>query len=601
MYISFLHGLITCSIYFVFIYAFIALILKVFGKYFSPITQHYVWMLSLLPLVLPFLPFKSLLSSHFFSNSMYNDFANQYFNVSNGISTTTPSMGPSHLLQDFSVSINRTPRAILIAIFFLWLFGVLVLLIPTIRSMVRLRKLRRTLVPLTQTNHVRLFETCKQECGIHHTFFLGTSKEIRSPITFGYFKSYIVLPEDTLDSFSEQELRYIYIHELQHYKNKDFIINICFIIIQILYWFHPLIWLALKEVNSTREINCDDKVLSKLDDVQIIEYGHTLLNFISSSSNLHKTAGILEISSSKKQMKRRIQYISGYSKKTPLHILKHVLSIIMISCLLFYSFPILTLASSDSYYYGFDGKNVEYVDLNEYFEGFEGSFVLYDMKEDHYTIYNEQASKTRVSPNSTYKLYSGLIALESKVISVDNSHIPWDGTYYPYDSWNFDQTLDTAIRSSVNWYFKELDQQIQFKTIQHYLKLMNYGNCNLFAPIDEYWLESSLAISPIEQVQLLTNFYTNSFSFQEENIEFLKNAIKINGYRDRSIYGKTGTGQVNDHIVNGWFIGFVETSDNVYIYATNIKGKDNASGSKAVDITYSILNSYGIYEHDFRL
>ena len=37
-----------------------------------------------------------------------------------------------------------------------------------------------------------------------------------------------------------------------------------------------------------------------------------------------------------------------------------------------------------------------------------------------------------------------------------------------------------------------------------------------------------------------------------------KQAIKLYDYGDIVIYGKTGTGRVNENDINGWFIGFIE-------------------------------------------
>ena len=39
---------------------------------------------------------------------------------------------------------------------------------------------------------------------------------------------------------------------------------------------------------------------------------------------------------------------------------------------------------------------------------------------------------------------------------------------------------------------------------------------------------------------------------------------------EKSLYGKTGTGRVNDVNINGWFVGFITSNDNDYFCATNI-------------------------------
>ena len=234
-------------------------------------------------------------------------------------------------------------------------------------------------------------------------------------------------------------------------------------------------------------------------------------------------------------------------------------------------------------------------DLNDYFVGYDGSFVLYDMKADEYRIYNKDKSTLRVSPNSTYKIYSALIGLESHVITSDHSIMKWNGMKYPYESWNSDQNLSTAMRNSVTWYFQELDQRIPQDTIQAYLEQMDYGNEDLSGG-SNYWLESSLKISPVEQVQLLSAFYTNQFGFKDKNIQTVKDSLALEVNDGSRLFGKTGTGNVNGKNINGWFIGYVETKDNTYFFATNLLNKDHSYGSKAAEITLSILRDKGIYK-----
>lgn len=52
---------------------------------------------------------------------------------------------------------------------------------------------------------------------------------------------------------------------------------------------------------------------------------------------------------------------------------------------------------------------------------------------------------------------------------------------------------------------------------------------------------------------------------------------------------------MNDKVVSGWFIGYVESNGHTFIFATNIQGEDNVGGSVAVQITLSILKDKNIY------
>ncbi|WP_025786206.1 penicillin-binding transpeptidase domain-containing protein [Sporosarcina sp. D27] len=140
-----------------------------------------------------------------------------------------------------------------------------------------------------------------------------------------------------------------------------------------------------------------------------------------------------------------------------------------------------------------------------------------------------------------------------------------------------------------------MDKKVQIKNIKTYLDKIQYGNQNLSGGIEDYWLESSLKISPIEQVQILKDFYTNQFGFDGKNIQLIKDAIKLETTDSATLYGKTGTGTVNGENVNGWFIGYVETRNHTYFFATNIESDHHASGSIAAELTNSILHDKGIY------
>ena len=113
-----------------------------------------------------------------------------------------------------------------------------------------------------------------------------------------------------------------------------------------------------------------------------------------------------------------------------------------------------------------------------------------------------EQSVTRVAPNSTYKIYDSLFALDAGIISPENSQIAWDHTDYPFEAWNADQTLSSAMASSVNWYFQSLDNQLGKTALQSYVQSIEYGNENITGELSSYWMESTLKISPVEQVEI---------------------------------------------------------------------------------------------------
>ena len=259
--------------------------------------------------------------------------------------------------------------------------------------------------------------------------------------------------------------------------------------------------------------------------------------------------------------------------------------------------PFISTYAADGSHYQWDSssENISYIDLSAYFGEYEGSFVLYDLKNDVWSIHDIDHATLRVSPNSTYKIYDALFGLEEGIITPDDSFIAWNGENYPFEAWNADQTLQSAMNASVNWYFKSVDEQLGADSVYSYIQEIGYGNENMSGNFSTYWMESSLEISPIEQIELLTKLYNNSFDFSSENINAVKDSIRLSSSDTGTLYGKTGTGRVNGQDVNGWFIGYIETADNTYFFATNISADSDATGGNATEITMSILSDMNIW------
>ena len=201
----------------------------------------------------------------------------------------------------------------------------------------------------------------------------------------------------------------------------------------------------------------------------------------------------------------------------------------MIAVFLFGAAPILSIQASDNnrYYFNETDHNITYIDLSDVFEGYNGSFVLYDATEDSWQIYNKGLATTRISPASTFKIYSALFSLENRIITPEQSLISWNGQHYMYDLWNADQTLESAMQNSVTWYFQALDRQADLSSIKNYVQEIGYGNQVVEGDESSYWINSSLKISPVEQVEMLNKLYYNQFGFSPENIKAVKDSISL--------------------------------------------------------------------------
>ena len=91
-----------------------------------------------------------------------------------------------------------------------------------------------------------------------------------------------ILPIHFISDYDESDCRFMLLHELQHCKHGDALVNGIMNLVNIVYWFNPLIWYALKEMRNDREIACDSSVLSILSEQDYEAYGNTLINFAES-------------------------------------------------------------------------------------------------------------------------------------------------------------------------------------------------------------------------------------------------------------------------------------------------------------------------------
>lgn len=242
-------------------------------------------------------------------------------------------------------------------------------------------------------------------------------------------------------------------------------------------------------------------------------------------------------------------------------------------------------------------------DLRSIFKGTTGTFVLYDLKNDRYTRYNEERARQRFSPYSTFKITNSIIGLESGVIKDENFVIAWDRQKYPPGSdwdrepfihWARDHSLRTAIKHSVVWYYKELALKVGASAMKQYVSQLHYGNQDVSGGLDKFWLNSSLRISAEEQVSFLKAFYTGKLNVSSRTTEIVKQLILLEETPSYRLSGKTGGGPL-PHGSLGWFVGYLEKDGNVYFFATNIEGPNYfAIRDKRIELTRRALRELGI-------
>lgn len=456
-------------------------------------------------------------------------------------------------MNDFAISVSgRTPSLIVMILFWIWIAGILTATLFILRSSFRLHRIKKSALPLQNSDVRNLYNKCIEEMHIKKKVPIYSTAFLTSPVITGTLCPRIYLPIRLITDYKPEQIRYILLHELQHELHKDNISNYLLVPAGILYWFNPLVRLAGRAMKNDREIACDSAVLDMLSPDSYKDYGHTLLNF-AENTFLSPVPFSNGLCGPAVQLEQRILNIAFY-KKPSLSKRFRSITLFAATALLFAgTAPALTsyAASEDRFQWDISENSISHTDLSSCFKEYDGCFVLYSLREDHWNLYNEDMATMRSSPDSTYKIYDALFALEEGIITPEDSLLAWDRKDCPFEAWEQDQDLQSAMAGSVNWYFETLDNQIGKEKLHSYFNRIKYGNRNTDGSLSTYWMESTLKISPVEQVELLRNFRQNSFGFNP---------------------------------------------DNIYFFACEIQAENNAAGSRAAEITREILAILHLWE-----
>ena len=585
-----------CNLFVTGLFFLLLLTRKITKKQISVKARYYLDYLFVLALILPFIPQKI-----FHTNPLAAAFSHLFFEQASKINHLfseiyEESAFPASLgLYDYAPAADTaSSQTWNLLLGTLWGMGFLITGITLLRKLWNLHKIRKNSFPVTADSDPELYhqyQSSLQELHLRRQIPLYASCQIDSPLSYGILFPRILIPQDLDIQISKEDLRFIFLHEILHYCHRDSILNELACVLQAIYWFNPAARLGLRLLQTDREYACDYSVVTLIGQKQAPSYARTLLRYARQAQKHVFLSPFSSLGSAHTELFCRIDSIINYQTVTWPTRLKSFGILILTFLLILFSSPRMEIFAGTDDAVSFAGKNVETIDLSSYFPEKNGTFILYDISRDSYQVYNPDLGIRRCSPDSTFKIYSALFALQENCITPDSTKQAWNNQSYPFDSWNQDQTLATAMRDSVNWYFQALDTQVGKDRLAAYYRQISYGNCDLTAGIQNYWAESSLKISPLEQTALLADLWMNRWDYEEENIQAVKDAMYLTDTSFGRLYGKTGTGQQNGHNVRGWFIGFLERNEQVYCFALQLQDSSLASGTAASTITFEILSN----------
>lgn len=159
----------------------------------------------------------------------------------------------------------------------LWALGAVAYLAVVLAAHRRLARSLQNMLPPSDKRMATLVVQSRTALDLKREVQVIESPHIHTPAVFGFVRPRLLLPNGLSQRLTDDQLRLVILHELIHVKRRDVLQNWLLIGVQVLHWFNPIVWLALRRLRADRELVCDAAVLVLLNPAERHTYGDTLI------------------------------------------------------------------------------------------------------------------------------------------------------------------------------------------------------------------------------------------------------------------------------------------------------------------------------------
>lgn len=447
----------------------IILIKALFKNRFNAVWHYYIWFLLIIRLIIPYAPESSLsifnlLSpasqrigiSQNVSRSIDTDILLSFINEESAVNKDTIINNNSNIQnesiekengekENSVLSKKNSIRFNYYMVSIIWLIGAIIMLLYTlIVNTGFLLKINKQ-PQCKEENILRNFDECKSMMNVHIKIPVIYDRSLETPSLFGLIRPKLLIPSEIINNLSEEEKRYVFLHELAHFKQKDILINWIMMLVQILHWFNPIVWYAFYKMHEDCEIACDAYVLSQLKPVEYKKYGETIINLINTISKPYWVSTTIGMANNKSSIKRRIKMIEMFKKNS------WKWSIIAVAVLVAVGFAGLTNSKSVASLNNKDDANIlskNNIDFNK--DSYNESLIV-KMTDGRY--YEDKEPGAYMGSNWEGKFHIQLVDDKGNIISeldlnkaFNKQKLNFQSTFsIEFDDYNNDGNIDFVI------------------------------------------------------------------------------------------------------------------------------------------------------------
>jgi len=200
-----------------------------------------------------------------------------------------------------------------------WLVGALVLLVAyAVRYYLFLHRMRHATVGGNEVVGC-MVARLSRHVHLHQVPRVMMSDDTVGPAVFGLLRPTIILPWTLVHNCSRRQLTPIVLHELIHIRRGDLWLALLSVLVRSLWWFHPLVWWALRQVEWESERCCDESVVATLRR-DTARYAHSLITALEHTqrgSTFSLVAGVRSAEITANRLERIMKLRQGSHRRMP--------------------------------------------------------------------------------------------------------------------------------------------------------------------------------------------------------------------------------------------------------------------------------------------
>lgn len=216
-----------------------------------------------------------------------------------------------------------------------WVVGVAILLVRFLGSWAYLQRLHFTSQVVRDKTWTTRFGLLLAKLDVGQAIELRETSRIATPMVVGVLRPIVLMPIGLLTGISPQQFEAIVAHELAHIRRHDYLINLIQSIVEVVYFFNPVLWWLSSRIRTEREHCCDDLAMTVCEDRMSLAHALVRVAEFRQESML-----AVAFAGKKPLLLQRVKRVMGIAETAPPQRFSSYLSAVILLLALFAGFSV---------------------------------------------------------------------------------------------------------------------------------------------------------------------------------------------------------------------------------------------------------------------